>query len=109
MDWSADELAGKSSWTSMIGSTVTEGFLHAEHVTVEVNDPANVWSTITPISLHVAIPRICLADRRRGTYGQYSCSSTFGPLRERESGPAPLGRTSVHLSGVSASCAGTRN
>jgi hypothetical protein len=28
----------------MIGSTVTEGVLHAEQVTVEVRAPANVWS-----------------------------------------------------------------
>ena len=35
---------GKSSWMSIIGSTVTEGDLQEEHVTVEVRDPANVWS-----------------------------------------------------------------
>jgi len=29
----------------MIGSTVTEGVLHAEQVTVDVRAPANVWST----------------------------------------------------------------
>jgi hypothetical protein len=28
----------------MIGSTVTDGVLHAEQVTVDVRDPANVWS-----------------------------------------------------------------
>lgn len=48
MDWSADVdvLKGKSSWTSMIGSTVTDGDLHIEHVTVDVRDPANVWSVM---------------------------------------------------------------
>jgi hypothetical protein len=35
---------GKSSWISIIGSTVTEGVLHAEQVTVEVRAPAKVWS-----------------------------------------------------------------
>ena len=38
-------LDGKSSWISIIGSTVTEGDLHDEQVTVDVRDPANVWST----------------------------------------------------------------
>ena len=38
---------GKSSWISIIGSTVTEGVLHAEQVTVEVRAPANVWSIIS--------------------------------------------------------------
>jgi hypothetical protein len=37
-------LRGKSSWISIIGSTVTEGCLHAEQVTVDVKAPANVWS-----------------------------------------------------------------
>lgn len=44
MDWSAVAFRGKSSWISIIGSTVTEGVLHAEQVTVEVRAPAKVWS-----------------------------------------------------------------
>jgi hypothetical protein len=46
MDWSAVAFRGKSSWISIIGSTVTEGVLHAEQVTVEVRAPAKVWSVL---------------------------------------------------------------
>lgn len=35
----------------MIGSTVTDGVLHAEQVTVEVRAPANVWS-IRQLAVH---------------------------------------------------------
>jgi hypothetical protein len=68
MDRSAVALRGKSSWISIIGSTVTEGCLHAEHVTVEVRDPAKVWSNLSAWS---RIIEVVLAHEL------YSYSSTF--------------------------------
>jgi hypothetical protein len=53
-----------------MGSTVTDGFLHAEQVTVDVSDPAKVWSDTLVLLMYEQ-------GRQERTYELYSCSSTF--------------------------------
>jgi hypothetical protein len=63
---------GKSSWISIIGSTVTEGVLHAEQVTVEVRAPAKVWSYSSAYGAK---------QSNQKAHGLYNYSSTFDLLQ----------------------------
>jgi hypothetical protein len=70
-----------------MGSTVTDGCLHAEQVTVDVKAPANVWS----------VRQLGAEEGCGETYGLYSCSSTFDLWQLRESDLVRLERRNAHL------------
>ena len=80
----------------MIGSTVTEGVLQEEQVTVDVRDPANVWSNQALATSSYRYPTVSWGEEIVA-HGLYSCSLTFDLLRGHVSDQARPGRRNARL------------